>query len=63
VIPRMCDWGVVVAELFRKIRDLVPVVGAEIYDTAMRCRQDAQVSRETLLEIPRPAATVWSSLA
>jgi glycosyltransferase involved in cell wall biosynthesis len=50
VIPSMCDWSVVTEELFRKIRDLVPLVGPEIYDAAMRCRVDPldRVSRETV---------------
>jgi glycosyltransferase involved in cell wall biosynthesis len=57
VIPRMCDWSVVTEELFRKIRDLVPVVGSEIYDMAMRCRKQPAVSRET----SSGASSVWSS--
>jgi glycosyltransferase involved in cell wall biosynthesis len=48
-IPRMCDWSVVTEELFRKIRDLVPVQGPMVYDLAMRCRGSARVSRETSL--------------
>jgi glycosyltransferase involved in cell wall biosynthesis len=51
VIPQMCDWSVVTEELFRKIRDLVPDIGPQIYDEAMRCRRYPvqDVSRETSL--------------
>jgi glycosyltransferase involved in cell wall biosynthesis len=49
VIPSMCDWSVVVENLFRTIRDCVPFNGSLIYDMAMRCRVDPleRVSRET----------------
>lgn len=38
IIPQMCDWAVVVENLFRRIRDLVPYNGALIYDMAMRAK-------------------------
>jgi glycosyltransferase involved in cell wall biosynthesis len=39
LIPKMCDWSVVVEALFRRIRDNVPVVGPQLYDEAMRARE------------------------
>jgi glycosyltransferase involved in cell wall biosynthesis len=42
VIPQMCDWSVVVENLFRTIRDNVPFNGTLIYDMAMRARKPYQ---------------------
>lgn len=41
VIPKMCDWSVVVENLFRRIRDTVTSnnVGPQVYDKAMACRR------------------------
>lgn len=39
-IPSMCDWSVVVEDLFRRIRDLVPHNGELIYNMAQKCRRD-----------------------
>lgn len=41
MIPKMCDWSVVVENLFRRIRDNVPSngVGSQVYDKAMACRR------------------------
>lgn len=40
IIPKTCDWQVVVENLFRRVRDLVSSngVGPAVYDRAMRCR-------------------------
>jgi glycosyltransferase involved in cell wall biosynthesis len=38
VIPKMCDWSVVLEGLFRRIRDTVKGPGPAIYDLAMGCR-------------------------
>lgn len=46
LIPSMCDWSVVVEDLFRRCRDLVPVQGSRIYDMAMACRVDPRDRRE-----------------
>jgi len=40
IIPSMCDWSVVVEDLFRRIRDLVPHNGQLVYDLAHACRRD-----------------------
>lgn len=42
LIPRMCDWQVVVEALFRRIRDTVTSrgIGEQIYTKAMACRTD-----------------------
>ena len=40
VIPKMCDWQVVLEALFRRIRDEVKGPGPAIYDLAMGCRQE-----------------------
>jgi glycosyltransferase involved in cell wall biosynthesis len=42
IIPKMCDWQVVIASLFRRIRDTVPGPGPEIYEQAMACRRDEE---------------------
>ncbi len=52
-IPLMCDWGKVVEDLFRRIRDLCPHNGSLIYDMAMACRQDP-MSRTDASEYGRP---------
>jgi glycosyltransferase involved in cell wall biosynthesis len=44
VIPKMCDWEVVVEALFRRVRDEVPGPGPQVYDIAMGCH----VEREEL---------------
>ncbi len=38
VIPQMLDWEVVVQQLFRKVRDLVPVTGTKVYDKSLMCQ-------------------------
>lgn len=50
LIPKMCDWSVVVENLFRRIRDGVPSnnVGPQVYDKAMACRRDG----EEILPLP-----------
>jgi glycosyltransferase involved in cell wall biosynthesis len=42
LIPKMCDWPVVIENLFRRIRDAVTSrgIGTQIYDKAMACRVD-----------------------
>jgi glycosyltransferase involved in cell wall biosynthesis len=42
LIPKMCDWQVVIENLFRRIRDNVELVGPEIYDQAMSCRREPE---------------------
>lgn len=44
VIPKMCDWGVVVENLFRRVRDTVTSnnVGPQVYDKAMACRRQGE---------------------
>jgi len=42
MIPQMCDWAVVVENLFRRIRDCVPGPGPQVYDKAMACRREAE---------------------
>jgi len=44
-IPQMCDWAVVIENLFRRVRDSVPRVGPQIYDKAMACRREAEQAR------------------
>lgn len=45
LIPQMCDWAVVIENLFRRVRDTVPQVGPEVYDKAMACRREAEQAR------------------
>jgi glycosyltransferase involved in cell wall biosynthesis len=45
MIPQMCDWAVVIENLFRRIRDSVERVGPQIYDQAMATREDHEASR------------------
>jgi len=45
IIPQMCDWSVVIENLFRRIRDCVPKVGPQVYDKAMACRREAEEQR------------------
>jgi glycosyltransferase involved in cell wall biosynthesis len=40
LIPRMCSWEVVVENLFRRLRDLVPGQGEVVHNLAMACRRD-----------------------
>lgn len=54
-IPSMCDWSVVVEDLFRRIRDLCPHNGSIIYDMAQRCRVDP-LTRTDEPEYGRPSA-------
>ena len=44
MFPKMCDWDVVVENLFRRIRDEVTSnnVGAQVYDVAMSCRREGE---------------------
>lgn len=42
LIPKMCDWQVVLESLFRRIRDEVPGPGPEVYDIAMGCRRSEE---------------------
>jgi glycosyltransferase involved in cell wall biosynthesis len=46
-IPLMCDWQVVVENLFRRIRDNVEKVGPLLYDQAMATRQDRREQDES----------------
>lgn len=39
LIPQQCDWMVVVENLFRRCRDLVPHNGEQIYQMAMECKR------------------------
>lgn len=41
IIPSMLDWSVVVEDLFRRIRDLVPRQGEIVWNLAMECRRPA----------------------
>jgi glycosyltransferase involved in cell wall biosynthesis len=45
LIPKMCDWSVVVENLFRRIRDEVTSngVGPQVYDLAMGCRREEEL--------------------
>lgn len=40
LIPQMCSWDAVAENLFRRLRDLVPVQGETVYNLAMACRRD-----------------------
>jgi glycosyltransferase involved in cell wall biosynthesis len=40
VIPKMMDWSVVVENLFRRIRDLVPGKGEVLYNKSQACRKE-----------------------
>ena len=40
LIPQMCSWDVVIENLFRRLRDLVPGQGEIIYNLAAACRRD-----------------------
>jgi hypothetical protein len=44
IIPKLCDWQVVIEALFRRIRDSVTSrgIGAQIYDKAMGCRREPE---------------------
>jgi glycosyltransferase involved in cell wall biosynthesis len=44
LIPQMCSWDAVVENLFRRLRDLVPVQGEIVHNLAMACRRDQQPS-------------------
>lgn len=39
IIPKMCDWKVVIESLFRRVRDQVEGPGPAVYDQAMACRR------------------------
>lgn len=51
MIPKMCDWPVVLENLFRRIRDTVTDrgVGPQVYDLAMGCRREAEAEGQPLL--------------
>lgn len=51
MFPKMCDWDVVVENLFRRIRDTVTDrgIGAQVYDVAMACRREGEETPGTLL--------------
>lgn len=49
LIPKQCDWQVVVEDLFRRIRDTVKGPGPAIYDQAMACRRSAEPIGPVLL--------------
>lgn len=51
MIPKLCDWPVVLENLFRRIRDTVPSrgLGAQVYDLAMGCRREAEAEGQPLL--------------
>jgi glycosyltransferase involved in cell wall biosynthesis len=40
MIPQMCDWAVVVENLWRRLRDNVPGKGEEVFVKAQQCRRD-----------------------
>jgi hypothetical protein len=44
MFPKMCDWSVVVENLFRRVRDTVTSnnVGPQVYDKAMACRRQGE---------------------
>ena len=42
LIPQMCSWDVVVENLFRRLRDLVPGPGEVVHGLAMACRRDQE---------------------
>jgi hypothetical protein len=44
IIPQMCDWQVVVENLFKRVRDNVTSnnVGPQVYDAAMACRREEE---------------------
>jgi hypothetical protein len=42
LIPKMCDWQVVIENLFRRIRDTVAGPGPQVYDKAMACRRERE---------------------
>ncbi len=39
VIPKMCDWSVVIESFFNRVRDLVPGKGEILYNKAQQCRR------------------------
>jgi LAGLIDADG-like domain len=49
MIPKLCDWSVVVENLFRRIRDQVKGPGPQVYDAAMACRRTAEAEPSLLL--------------
>lgn len=53
VIPKMCDWPVVLDALFRRVRDVVKGPGPQVYDVAMGCRREEGAE-------PRVAPAGWS---
>jgi glycosyltransferase involved in cell wall biosynthesis len=56
VIPKMCDWPVVLENFFRRIRDEVQGPGPQVYDQAMACRRQPEEERRLL----SPAGPGWS---
>lgn len=42
LIPKMCDWSVVVENLFKRVRDQVKGPGPQVYDQAMACKREEQ---------------------
>ncbi len=44
LIPQMCDWSVVVENLFRKVRDNVPVAGEVVWNMAQEARRNKVAS-------------------
>jgi hypothetical protein len=54
MIPQMCDWTVVLENLFRRIRDTVPGPGPQVYDKAMACCREAEEER-----MPALASDGW----
>jgi hypothetical protein len=48
IIPRMCDWQVVIEALFRRIGDQVAGPGPEVAAVAMACRRE-----------PEPGGPAW----
>lgn len=51
LFPKMCDWSVVVENLFRRIRDEVTSnnVGPQVYDVAMACRREGEEAGSLVL--------------
>ncbi len=48
LIPKMCDWQVVLEGLFRRVRDHVRGPGPDIYDQAMACRRQPQQPQQLM---------------
>lgn len=49
LIPKMCDWNVVIENLFRRVRDTVAGPGPQVYDVAMACRKQEEQAPSLLM--------------